>query len=78
MNIKIRDGNFSDSERLYDLYCSTLKTYVEEIWGWDEEFQRNGFVKNLPPEKFCILEKNSADIGAYFIIYNDDYLKLKF
>ncbi len=77
MNIKIRNGKSSDSKRLYDLYCSTMKTYVEETWGWDEDFQRNGFIKKLPPEKFCIIVKNGADIGAYFIIYNNDHLKLE-
>ncbi len=77
MNIRIRNGNYLDSKWLYDLYCSTMKTYVEETWGWDEEFQRNGFIKKLPPEKFCIIAKNGADIGAYFIIYNDDHLKLE-
>ena len=77
MNIEIRDGSSSDSEWLYALYCSTMKIHIEKMWGWDEEFQRNGFFKNLPSEQFHIVVKNGEDTGAYQIVDKEDHLQLK-
>ena len=39
--IQSRPATHKDSEFLYNLKKITLKEYIEQVWGWDEKFQRN-------------------------------------
>lgn len=67
MDFEIRLAAISDKEWLYTLYCSTMRKYIEKTWGWDEEFQKNGFKTNLHPTKFKIIVVNGNEVGAYVI-----------
>lgn len=73
----IRQGSISDEDWLYKLYCSAMREYVEQTWGWDDEFQRNGFQTNLHPTNFQIIDVNDDDVGAYIIIEEDDHYWLE-
>ncbi len=67
MDFKTRQGVIADKKWLYKLYCSTMRAYIEQTWGWDEEFQRKGFQTNLHPTKFRIVIVNDNDVGAYLV-----------
>ena len=77
MDFGTRQGVIEDEGWLYNLYCSTMRTYIEQTWGWDEEFQRNGFQTNLHPTKFRIVIVKDADVGAYLINEKDNYYCLE-
>ena len=72
--MQIRHGTQSDENWLYQLYCLTLRAPIEKTWGWDEQFQRNGFKSNLAPEKFNIIVVNGVDTGAYLVNEEEDHL----
>ncbi len=77
MNLQTRNGINLDKEWLYTLYCTTMKTYVEKTWGWDEDFQKNAFETHLLPERFHIVMKSSIDVGAYLIYDKGDHVWLE-
>ena len=71
--MQIRQGSPSDASWLYLLYCTTMRVHIENTWGWDEKFQRNGFKSNLPPEKFKIIALNEKDVGAFLVDEEPDH-----
>jgi len=77
MDFRSRQGVIADKEWLYKLYYSTMHKYIEQTWGWDEEFQRNGFQTNLHPTKFRIVIVNDDDVAAYLVNEEDNHYWLE-
>ncbi len=74
---QLNDGKQSDREWLYDLYKKAMKPCIEATWGWDEEFQTNGFNKDLKPTDWKIIRNKDEEVGGYVLTENIDYLWLK-
>jgi ribosomal protein S18 acetylase RimI-like enzyme len=72
--LQIRQATQSDESWLYQLYCTTMRAYIEKTWGWDEQFQKNSFKSNLAPEKFNVIVIDGKDTGAYLVNEEDDHL----
>lgn len=77
VGMQIRQGSKSDEGWLYQLYCATMRVHIEKTWGWDEQFQRNGFIKHLSPEKFKIVVVKGNDAGAYLVTEEEDHFWLE-
>lgn len=76
MYFRTRYGVIADKEWLYKLYCSTMRLYVEQTWGWDAEFQRSGF-QTLHPTRFRIVIVKDDDVGAYLVNEENGHYWLK-
>jgi ribosomal protein S18 acetylase RimI-like enzyme len=50
VNISLRPATLKDRDWLYDLHRSAFREYVEQIWGWDESWQRRRFDEHFAPE----------------------------
>lgn len=57
----------SDSEELFALYKSALKSIVEETFGWDEAFQRERFKSRYDQTWFHWIEDRGDNVG--FVCY---------
>lgn len=77
MKFELRQGLISDGEWLYQLYRLTMRSYIEETWGWDEAFHINGFKTNLHPTKFKIVIVEGINVGAYIINNEPDHYWLE-
>lgn len=77
MDFKTRHAKDLDEAWLYDLYCTTMRAHIEETWGWDEAFQKNGFKTNLFPTKFDIIVVGQRDVGAYLMNEETDHYWLE-
>lgn len=56
-----------DKDFIFEVFKVSMQKYVEWAWGWDEQFQCNGFWKNFPVDKFkiiCIARKRA---GAFYV-----------
>lgn len=71
------NGKSSYRDWLYDLYKRTMKPSIEATWGWDEEFQSNGFNKNLKPTDWKIIKNDIEEIGGFVLSENNDHLWLE-
>jgi ribosomal protein S18 acetylase RimI-like enzyme len=73
---------------LYVLYCLLLREYIEPVFGWDEEFQRQRFEKEYPLDKtfliahgamfagFIVLKRESKEIHISLVLLRPDFQSL--
>ncbi len=71
MQYDIRNGESTDRAWLYSLYCRTMRPFVEQIWGWDEEIQSKGFDEQLGAENFKIVSVGGVEVGGYCLKQKD-------
>ena len=64
LNIQLRQAVNGDYDFLWRLHCDTLKPYVEEIWGWDEQWQADRFHQTFDAGKNQIIQFHKKDIGV--------------
>ena len=63
----LRTGRKDDEDWLFQLFSSTMQDYIDDAWGWDELFQREGFITSLPANKFQVLEFAGKAVGSYHL-----------
>jgi len=63
---QLRLATEDDRSFLFETYKTTLKRYVDWAWGWDENFQRNGFWKHFPLEQFRVVTVGEQIAGGVF------------
>ncbi len=67
----LRSAQASDQDWLFDTYKATLKPYVEWAWGWDETFQREGFLKHHPLHEFQVVMFSDQMAGGLHVEEQD-------
>lgn len=70
----LRDATINDINFILDIRRETIKKYIDDIWGWDEHYQKNDFVENFMPELNRIITLDGVDIGVLEV--NDDVNEL--
>jgi len=76
-NWTVRRAVESDREFLFRLYALTMRSVVEQTWGWDEEWQRTDFAKRFLSAPFYIIESSSQPIGALCLEQRPDCLYIR-
>ena len=72
MDYKIRFAIPHDHDLIYALKAESVRPYVEKIWGWDEDYQKNDFDRDFSHiEQFNIIE--IGGIFAGFVQYYFEY-----
>ncbi len=74
MNHSLRKARHDDFEVLYKINKEAYKPYVEQIWGWDEDWQYNFFKENLEIEKINIVMIDNEPVGFISIDYRADLI----
>lgn len=66
-NLKLRNYTDKDYQFLYETKKNAYINYVTEIWGWNEEVQKEIFDKFVTreKEKIYIIQKDDKNIGFY-------------
>ena len=54
----------SDFDFLYHVACTAMHDYVDAIWGWDEEFQRNQFRDNFRLGEWQLIVIDGRRVGG--------------
>jgi GNAT superfamily N-acetyltransferase len=67
--VTLRPVTGADGPFLYGLVKATMKGYVDQTWGWDEEWQRNYFWARFDPaqregRRSEIIVREGEDIGV--------------
>lgn len=64
MDYKIRFATPDDHDLIYALKTASVRPYVEKIWGWDEDYQRNDFDSDFAAIKqFNVIEVDGRFVG---------------
>jgi len=76
MHITLRPATQQDYDFLWWLHCHTIRPYVEQLWGWDEAWQRQYFREHFRPEKTEIVEADGAPAGCLRVERRQDHIFL--
>jgi RimJ/RimL family protein N-acetyltransferase len=72
MQISLRPATDEDYDFLWWLHCATLRSYVEQTWGWDEHWQAEYFRDRFDPTTLEIIESDGAPIGCISVERRED------
>jgi GNAT superfamily N-acetyltransferase len=61
---EMRPGKQEDESFLYSCYQRTMRGYIDQTWGWDEEFQRMSFIEHLSWQRFQVITTGHVAIGG--------------
>ena len=70
MNYSLRKADENDFDLSFEIRKNALGKYVEQTWGWDEEFQRKYHKEDFDTEILSIIEVNGEPAGT-LEVYND-------
>lgn len=76
MDISLRPVRNSDYNFLWNLHKATMKTYVDETWGWNEDFQKEYLDDNFDTQIGQIIECDNKSIGVIEVKEQDNSVYL--
>jgi ribosomal protein S18 acetylase RimI-like enzyme len=76
MQIELRQIETSDFDFLWQLHNAALKEYVTKTWGWDENWQRESFIKTFNPSEGKIIVIDGRDAGYLWVIEKENEVLL--
>jgi hypothetical protein len=63
--IRLRQATAADAEFIYRLVETTMRGYVEQIWGsFSEEYNRKNIAESIGAGTYSLIEHEGLDIGA--------------
>ena len=75
-SITYRDSTQDDFGFVFELNKTNMKKYVEEIRGWDEDFEREDMKKKFTPAVDKIIQIDGKDSGILRILETDESVLL--
>ena len=63
MNFSYRQAYPTDKKAIFDIYRLVMSEFIEEIWGWNEEWQLDDFEKHFIPENINLVYSDTDLIG---------------
>lgn len=67
-----------ESGTIYSLYCRVMRGFISEIWGWDEQWQKNDFSTRFNENEITVVFQRNKLVG-YCHVENDNnqlYLRM--
>jgi len=74
--IHLRPATELDSDFCYKVKKDALGNYVAQVWGWDEEFQRDFHRRYFELAHPDVIVYQGADIGTFEVIEYEDHLHI--
>lgn len=63
MTYSYQKAEQAEKEAIFKLYCLVMRSYVSEIWGWDEAWQDNDFSTHFDPKRITLVHKERELVG---------------
>ena len=74
--LKFRKAGANDSEFVFAVKKAAFREYVEQIWGWDDTYQRNLHNRRFASQDIRIIQFHGTDIGFLSTRKTPDTLKV--
>jgi predicted mannosyl-3-phosphoglycerate phosphatase (HAD superfamily) len=75
-NVELRKATSSDSEFAYQTKKAAFREYVEKVWGWDEEQQRQLHERRFASQDFQVIQVSGIDVGILAVVQQPDCVKV--
>ena len=72
----LRKATADDSEFVYQTKRVAFREYVEKVWGWDENEQRQLHEKRFFSPDFYVIQASGIDVGILAMIHELDCVRL--
>ena len=74
--LSLRKAHASDSEFVFMVKEAAYREYVEEVWGWDNNYQRERHNKEFASHDLYIIQFRGTDVGFLIMSRTSDTLKV--
>ena len=74
--ISFRKAHISDSEFAFTVKKAAFREYVEQVWGWDDNYQRELHNRRFAAQDVCIIQFRGTDVGFLATSSTPDTLKV--
>lgn len=74
--LKIRKARATDSGFVFVVKKAAFREYVEQIWGWDEVYQKELHNRRFASQDLRIIQFNGTDVGFLSTSSTPDALKV--
>ena len=74
LDLTLRPATQEDEEFCYLVLKTTMRGYVDQIWGWDEAWQRTYFRSRFDPAQNQVIVLDGVDIGVFGVEEREDEL----
>ena len=74
--LSIRKAYTSDSEFVFTVKEAAYREYVEQVWGWDDNYQRERHNTEFASQDFHIIQFCGTDVGCLITSRTADTLKV--
>lgn len=69
---KLRKATKDDRAFAYEVKRAAMREYVEQVWGWDEDQQRQLHDRGFREQDFQIINLDGEDIGIMSVVVQPD------
>lgn len=59
----IRPATTDDKPELFEMHRAVFRTLIEQIWGWDEDWQRTNFAAEFASSTTSVVEVENRIVG---------------
>ena len=75
-NLSLRKATADDSEFAYQTKKVAFKEYVEKVWGWDENEQRQLHERRFASQDFQVIQVSDINVGILAVVRQLDCVKV--
>jgi ribosomal protein S18 acetylase RimI-like enzyme len=68
VSYELRPATWADYPFLYALHVATMKPYVTQVWGWDEQGQAERFREHFDPSRLRIVVVDDQQAGVLEVV----------
>ena len=72
-----RPAEQQDEPFLYACYKQVMHEYIDQTWGWNEEFQKASFIEYLPWQRWQIITIDEIAVGGVCILDSTSCIDLE-
>jgi ribosomal protein S18 acetylase RimI-like enzyme len=76
--ISLRDATDEDYAFLYRLHREALKDYIDQTWGWNEDWQAAYFRENFDLTGKSIIQQGGQNIGCIAVLDEGQHIFLSY
>lgn len=69
----LREATVSDFGFIFRVYKITMKSYIEQIWKWDDSAQRQHYENSFKVDDYQVIQIEDKDIGVLSMTKMEEY-----